>query len=152
MLNLRTIFLFGILVGGIGAWWVQHLRIQLLQMQYQHIVEQSKVETQIAKKQGENRLLYNQRQQEASDAQYQRNISQLHNVVNSMQHARTATRFLPAVPATASQPELACFDRSDLERTLHQFDGGIQGLIEEGDETAIALNNAREWAVAMRNH
>lgn len=151
MLNLRTVFLTGILVGGIGAWWIQHLRIQLLQSQYQHIVDQSKVETEIAKKQGENRLLYNQRQQEASNGQYQRNIDQLHVLVSSLQHARTVSSFVPSVSPVASKSDVACFDRSELERTLQQFDGGIQGLITEGDATAFALNNARVWAATMRD-
>lgn len=152
MLTLRSIFFLGILIGAIGAWWIQHLRIQILQSQYQHVVEQSKMETEIAKKQGENRLLYNQRQREASDAQYQRSIIELHNMVNSLQHKRASSSFVPSIPSTAAKPKLACFDRSELERTLQQFDGGIQGLIEEGDETALALNNARDWANSLRLH
>ena len=67
-----------------------------------------------------------------------------------MRDDRARGRFVPAAPAGSRNPEIACFDRAELERTIRDFDTAIQGLIEQGDADAVGLNVARSWASGIR--
>jgi hypothetical protein len=57
---------------------------------------------------------------------------------------------VPAAPAGSRSPDLACFDRAELEQALQRFDAGVTGLFDEGDTNAVGLNVARSWAASIR--
>jgi len=52
---------------------------------------------------------------------------------------------LPPAPATG-RTDLACFDRVEFERAAGELLGSLRGLASEGDQTALSLRIAREWA------
>jgi hypothetical protein len=64
----------------------------------------------------------------------------------SMKNA-AASNYVPAAPTGASRPDLACFDRTQLESTIRNLDAGIQGLIDKGDEAVVNLNTGKRWAL-----
>jgi hypothetical protein len=66
----------------------------------------------------------------------------------SVRHKRlldTNTSILPAPPA-ASNPDIACFDRTQLAGALGRFVEGVAGLALEGDQAIAAVNIGRDWA------
>lgn len=78
---------------------------------------------------------------ERTDEEYERRIADLRGRLR----VKPAS-VLPAAPTTATDPQLACFDYSLLERALQRLDNGVRGLLEEGDEAAIGLEIAKRWA------
>ena len=54
--------------------------------------------------------------------------------------------FVPAAPAGASRPDLACFDRAEYIRADGKFTEGARGLADEGTAATVDLNTAKKWA------
>lgn len=52
---------------------------------------------------------------------------------------------LPPAPTTG-RTDLACFDRVEFERATGELLGSLRGLTSEGDQSALSLRTAREWA------
>ena len=88
---------------------------------------------------------------EKADADAKRNLDQLHRTVARLRNERARASSVPAAPASASRPELACFDRAELVGAMGNFEAGVEGLIAAGAEAAIGLDSAREWAHSI-NH
>lgn len=55
---------------------------------------------------------------------------------------------VPAAPAGSSRPDLACFDRTELESALRHLDAGVSGLVDEGSENTLRLKLSVDWAGA----
>jgi hypothetical protein len=56
------------------------------------------------------------------------------------------SRRLPEAPADSRNPELACFDRPELERAYGKLVEGLRGLADEGTESTLALDSVKRWA------
>jgi len=148
---LAALFALGLGSGGSAAWWVQGLRLDAVQAEYDGFVATTKAEGEAAKKLADATAAEDKRKKESSDHEYQTTIASLRADVKRMRDARARSRFVPAAPAGSRSVGLACFDRADLERTLQQFDEAVTGLIAEGDADAVGLNVARSWASGIRS-
>ena len=133
--------------GAGGAWWVQGLRLDAVQA----FVATTKAEGEAAKKLAEATAAEDKRKKESSDHDYQTTIAGLNADVKRMRDARARAGYVPAAPAGSRSPELACFDRTELEQALRRFDEGVTGLFAEGDADAVGLNVARSWAAGIRS-
>lgn len=89
-------------------------------------------------------------EKEKADADYQASIGIMRADAERLRNARASRRTVPAAPAGSVRPDLACFDRAELERALKRLDAGLSGLVAEGDEGAVSLNVARRWAAGIR--
>jgi len=83
---------------------------------------------------------------DASDASYQKALTLAGNDLKRLRDARPIGDILPAAPASSGSPDRACFDRTELERALRSLDAGVSGLAQEGDQIALRLKLAVEWA------
>ena len=86
---------------------------------------------------------------EKADADAKRNLDQLHRTVARLRNERTRASSVPAAPANASRPELACFDRAELAGAVGNLEAGVEGLATAGAEAAIGLDSARQWAKSL---
>lgn len=136
-------FVIGLSSGAGGAWWVQGLRLDAVQAEYDGFVATTKAQGEAAKKLAEATAAEDKRKKESSDYEYQTTIASLRADVKRMRDDRTRASFVPAAPAGSRSPGLACFDRADLDGALRRLDAGISGLIEEGDADAVGLNAGR---------
>ena len=143
-------FVVGLGSGGSAAWWVQGLRLDAVQAEYDGFVTTTKVEGEAAKKLADATAAEDKRKKESSDHEYQTTIASLRADVKRMRDARAGSRFVPAAPAGSRRVDLACFDRAELERTIRDFDSAIQGLVDQGSADAVGLNVARSWAAGIR--
>lgn len=146
---LAALFALGLGSGAGGAWWVQGLRLDAVQADYDGFVATTEAQGEAAKKLADAKVAEDKRNKESSDHEYQTTIARLDADVKRMRDDRARSSYLPAAPAGSRSPGVACFDRAELERTLQQFDNGISGLVAEGDADAIGLNVARAWAVRV---
>ena len=143
-------FVLGLTTGTGGAWWVQGLRLDAVQAEYYGFVATTKAEGEAAKKLADAKEAEDKRKKESSDHEYQTTIASLRADVKRMRDDRSRGRFVPAAPAGSRNPEIACFDRAELERTIRDFDTAIQGLVDQGSADAVGLNVARRWAAGIR--
>ena len=143
---LATLFALGLAFGGSGAWWVQGLRLDAVQAEYDGFVAATKSQGEAAKKLADATAAEDKRKKESSDHEYQTTIASLRADVKRMRDDRARSRFVPASPASSRNPGIACFDRAELERTIRDFDTAIQGLVDQGSADAVGLNVARGWA------
>ena len=143
---LATLFALGLAFGGSGAWWVQGLRLDAVQAEYDGFVAATKAQGEAAKKLADATAAEDKRKKESSDHEYQTTIASLRADVKRMRDDRARSRFVPAAPASSRNPGIACFDRAELERTIRDFDTAIQGLVDQGSADAVGLNVARGWA------
>ena len=147
---LAALFALGLGSGGSAAWWVQGLRLDAVQAEYDGFVATAKAEGEAAKKLADAKDAEDKRKKESSDHEYQTTIASLRADVKRMRDARSGSRFVPAAPAGSRNPGIACFDRAELERTIRDFDTAIQGLVDQGSADAVGLNVARRWAAGIR--
>lgn len=59
---------------------------------------------------------------------------------------RASRRLVPAAPEGSKRPDLACFDRAELDATLRRFAESVAGLTEQGDQNTLRLKLSRDWA------
>lgn len=147
---LAALFALGLSSGAGGAWWVQGLRLDAVQAEYDGFVATTKAQGEATKKLADATAAEDKRKKESSDHEYQTTIASLRADVKRMRDARAGGRFVPAAPAGSRRVDLACFDRAELEQALQRFDAGIAGLFDEGDTDAVGLNVARSWAASIR--
>ena len=107
-------FVLGLTTGTGGAWWVQGLRLDAVQA----FVATTKAQGEAAKKLADAQTAEDKRKKESSDHEYETTIASLRADVKRMRDDRARSRFVPAAPAGSRSPELACFDRSELEQAL----------------------------------
>ena len=143
-------FVIGLSSGAGGAWWVQGLRLDAVQAEYDGFVATIEAQGEAAKKLADATAAEDKRKKESSDHEYQTTIASLRADVKRMRDARAGSRFVPAAPAGSRRVDLACFDRAELERTIRDFDTAIQGLVDQGSADAVGLNVARSWAAGIR--
>lgn len=147
---LAALFALGLSSGAGGAWWVQGLRLDAVQAEYDGFVATTKAQGEAAKKLADATAAEDKRKKESSDHEYQATIASLRADVKRMRDARAGSRFVPPAPAGSRSPGLACFDRAELERTIRDFDTAIQGLVDQGSADAVGLNVGRSWAAGIR--
>lgn len=142
-------FAAGLVSGAGPAWYVQGLRLDAVQSVFDGFVSTTKAQGEAAKKEAEAKAKADRQLKESSDREYQATIAALRTDVKRMRDDRARASFVPAAPADSRSPDLACFDRADLEQALRRLDVGISGLIEEGDTDAVGLNAGRRWAAGI---
>ena len=147
---LAALFALGLSSGAGGAWWVQGLRLDAVQAEYDGFVATTKAQGEAAKKLADATAAEDKRKKESSDHEYETTIASLRADVKRMRDDRARSRFVPAAPAGSRRVDLACFDRAELERTIRDFDTAIQGLVDQGSADAVGLNVARSWAAGIR--
>ena len=147
---LAALFALGLASGAGGAWWVQGLRLDAVQAEYDGFVATTKAQGEAAKKLADAKAAEDKRNKESSDHEYETTIASLRADVKRMRDDRARSGFVPAAPAGSRNPGIACFDRAELERTIRDFDTAIQGLADQGSADAVGLNVARRWAAGIR--
>lgn len=85
---------------------------------------------------------------ETADAENAVTVAGLNRAVERLrgERNRAGGGVVPAAPAATSRPELAAFDRAELDRTVRNFEEGVEGLVIEGAKAVVDLDTARRWA------
>jgi phospholipase/lecithinase/hemolysin len=81
-----------------------------------------------------------------ADAENNRTITSLRADVKRLRDARADSKFVPAAPAGSRSPEIACFNRADLERAIQQLDDRVSAMVARCDEGTVNLDTAKRWA------
>lgn len=80
------------------------------------------------------------RRKEQIDDQHAFEVGVVRRDSERLRRALASRSLVPAAPATSSRPDLACFNRAELDGALRGFAEGARGLVGEGDESTVGLN------------
>jgi hypothetical protein len=87
---------------------------------------------------------------EKADEDVTRRLAGLSATVARLRNERAGGSFLPAPAPSPGGTAGASLDWAQSERALRKFDQGAQGLVDEGSETVIKLDEAKRWAQEKR--
>ena len=62
-----------------------------------------------------------------------------------LRDARARGSYVPAAAPGAKRPDLATYNRAELDGAIRRLDEGVQELIGEGDAARIDLDTAKQW-------
>lgn len=83
---------------------------------------------------------------EKSDADTKLKLAALNTTIAGLRNKRPSSSFVPSAPADSKRPDLACYDRTEYQRTTGSFIEGLRGLADEGSKSTVELDAARGWA------
>ena len=139
-------FAAGALSGGGAAWTVQGWRLDAVQAKFDGFVATTRTAGEAAQKAATLREAADKSKKEQADAENNRTLDRLRADNQRLRNTRAGSSFVPAAAPGTGRPDIACFDRPELERALRGFDLGIQGLVDEGSAATVNLDTARGWA------
>ena len=82
---------------------------------------------------------------EKADADKKRLTTDLAATVKRLRDANSRRSAVSQLPATASSPKLAAFDRTELDRAIQDYQSEILGVVEKGAEAIVDLDSAKNW-------
>ena len=138
-------FTIGFVIGAACIWCVQERRFDALQSRFDGFVQTVKAEGEAAQKLADAKAKEDQQIKDAADHEYKTNLSALLADNKRLRNARSSSHIVPSAPSGSRSPNLACFDRAELEQALQRFDAGTSGLVDEGDKNTLALSVAKDW-------
>ena len=86
---------------------------------------------------------------EQTDEQVKNERNSLLHTIKRLRDERASSSSLPAAPANANRPDLACFDREQLAIAMGNFEAGMEEIAIRGTEATIDLNAAKGWALKL---
>jgi hypothetical protein len=125
---------------------LQTHRLRATKAEYSAFVAEVQAKGQAAEKAAQETIKRDKQAKETTDAQNLKLRSANAALAASLRQSRATSGILSAAPTGSSRPDLACYDRAFLERSLQRFDAGTSGLVGEGDAYRIDLDGARDWA------
>ena len=143
--------LLGLAIGGGGAWHVQGLRLDAVQAEYKGFVTQVDATGKAAEKEAARVIAAGKEAKQKADDENKVTIAQLNADIVRLRNSRSSRGYVPSTPTSSDRPDLACFDRGELEQAIRQLDDGVSGLLAEGDASALNLNTAKLWALKKAN-
>lgn len=139
-------FVAGVVTGGGAAWKVQGWRLDAVKAEFKGFVDTTKALGEAAQKVSDATKAADQKRQEQANEENKRTTDALRADIKRLRNARTSGNFVPPAAPGARRPDLACFDRAELESAIRIFDLEIQGLVDQGSEATVNLDTAKLWA------
>lgn len=125
--------------------WDQN-RYDALRGQFEKFKDQAEALGLQAKKDAKAKEASDKERKANADKENAAALAALAGTVRRLRAQRAHSNIVPAAPATAARPELATFDRAELERALRVFTSEVQGIADEGSAATVNLDSAKRWA------
>lgn len=133
-------------LGGSAAWTVQGWRLDAANAKYEVFVTKTEAAGKVQDAASKAKDAANKLKQEKANEENLRTKRALTVALNSLRNSRPGSSFVPAAPAGAVRPDLACYSRPEFVGAVGSFIEAARGLADEGTAAAIDLNTARQWA------
>lgn len=142
--------LAGSLIAGTGSWYVQGLRIDKLKSEHEIFIQKTKSVGEIVQAKSDTITVTQEKAKEVADVDYKETIKRLNADNKRLRNERSRASYTPAAPANSRSPDLACFDRTELEQAFRFLDAGISELTQEGDQNTTRLVSGMKWAQSLQ--
>ncbi len=138
-----------VMVGAFGGtyWYAQHRQAAADKIVYDSFVNLTKAAGEKARADARITEANDKANKEKVDAQNQLATDKLNATIRSLRNARPSGGFVPAAPAGAARPDLACYDRTEFSAAVGRLVDGVRGIAEESAKATLDLNSAKEWAL-----
>ena len=140
----------GSLIAGTGSWYVQGLRIDKLKSEHEIFIQKTKSVGEIVQVKSDAITVTQEKAKEVADVDYKETINRLNADNKRLRNERSRTSYTPAATANSRSPDLACFDRTELEQAFRFLDAGISSLAQEGDQNTTRLVSGMKWAQSLQ--
>ena len=143
-----TLILAGLaaLLLALAGWWLYSKGADSVQVKFDAYVLEARVQGEVAEKEAKVKEASDKAKQLKANHENNAALAALRADIKRMRDSRSTSSYLPSAPASASRPDLTCFDRTELESTIRAFDTGLQVLVDAGSEATVNLNTAKQWA------
>ena len=142
--------LAGSLIAGTGSWYVQGLRIDKLKSEHEIFIQKTKSVGEIVQVKSDAITVTQEKAKEVADVDYKETIKRLNADNKRLRNERARTNYTPSPAANSRSPDLACFDRTELEQAFRFLDAGISSLAQEGDQNTTRLVSGMKWAQSLQ--
>ncbi len=142
--------LAGSLIAGPCSWYVQGLRIDKLKSEHEIFIQKTKSVGEIVQAKSDTITVTQEKAKEVADVDYKETIKRLNADNKRLRNERARASYTPAAPANTYRPDLACFDRTELEQAFRFLDAGISELTQEGDQNTTRLVSGMKWAQSLQ--
>lgn len=132
-----------------GLAWLQTSRLDALRKEYAEFKGGVEALGRAAQAEADRKEKADKLRKETVDAENAAALATLASTVQRLRNASAGRSIVPAAPAATVRPDLACFDRAELERTLREYRSEIRGLADEGAACAVNLDSAKRWAAGL---
>lgn len=139
----------GLITGFAGAWNWQSSKVEAITVKYSSFVEDTKILGKAAEADTKAKDTRNQSNKLKADHENTLALATLRTDIKRLRDSRASSSYLPSAPSTTSDPDKICFDRTELDQSIRDFDKGLQVLVDSGSETTVNLNTAKQWAAGV---
>lgn len=87
---------------------------------------------------------------EKADAENSDALAALAGTIGKLRRSGAGSRGLPATPAPAGRPDLACYDRAILSGAYGTLVEEVRGGADEGSKATVDLNTAKLWVRGLK--
>ena len=134
-------------IGAAAAWTVQGWRLEAVRAEYASFIAITKAEGEAAQKAAAIRVAADKQRKEEADHENADALATLAGTIKRLRDANDARRrIVPAAAPAGRRPDLACFDRAELESAIGGFLAEARSLVDQGSEAVVNLNTAKTWA------
>ena len=135
------------LVVGLGvAVKVQTSRLEAVKTEYTKFKVEVEVLGEAAQKAADAQKASDKLRKEKADAYNKKVVADLNITVKRLRDERAGSSLLPPAPAGSRSPEIAAFNRAELDGALSSFVERTANLIAEGNKATVELDTAKAWA------
>lgn len=125
---------------------VQTDRLDAVKTEYAEFKAGVKVLGEAAQAAADKKAAEDKAKKEKADAYTKKVVADLNATVERLRDERAGSSLLPPAPAGSRSPEIAAFDRAELDGALSSFVERTANLIAEGSKATLDLDTAKAWA------
>jgi biopolymer transport protein ExbB/TolQ len=136
-------------IAGAGAWQMHKWdagRYDALQADYATFKAATAAAGQAAQQRAQAQEKSNQQAKDKADENHTNAVAGLNAQLERLRRAAAAGSTVPAAPAAARSPQLACFDRALLGDAVDGFVGDVSRQVASGAAATVDLDNVKSWA------
>ncbi len=129
---------------------VEALRLEALRAEYEAFKAQVKAVGEEQETKSRAQAESDKKRMEAADAENAAALATLAGTIKRLRDDHPRGGILPAAPAGSGRPDVAAFERAELERALGRYREAVRGLADEGTAATLNLDTAKRWAQGAR--
>lgn len=134
-----------------GFAYLQTGRLSIEKREHALFVKTTKQIGEAAQRAAAKRIEADKKAKGKADEENRKTIAGLRADNKRLRDERARSGYVPPAAPGARRPDLATFDRAELERALQFLDAGVQEIVGEGDESRVNLDTGKHWIKDQRS-
>lgn len=124
---------------------IQTNRLDAVKQEYAAFQANVKALGEVADKQARAKEKADIATKEKIDADHKKTVATLLAESRRVRDFNSSRGGLSGIPASPSRPDLACFDRAELDTAIRLYQSDLLGIAEKGAQATLDLNTGKDW-------